>query len=94
MAFERTLAAWIRTGLAALAFGIALHSLKGDVPGWVSRFEESGLILFAALCFVTSLRRLSRFTDPPDPSLALRLLPAMSLLLLGASIAALFDVWL
>ncbi|TRW17224.1 YidH family protein [Glacieibacterium frigidum] len=96
MAFERTFAAWIRTGLAALAFGIAIHGLKGDAPGWLSRVAETGLILFAALCFVTGLRRFHAFAGaaPADRFLALRLLPAMSWTLLGASLAALFEIWL
>ena len=96
MAFERTFAAWLRTGLAALAFGIAFRSLKADAPGWLIHVIESGLILFGALCFATAWNRLSQFRSLYDgkPSLAMRLLPVMSLVLLGASIAALFDVWL
>lgn len=95
MALERTFAAWIRTGLAALAFGIALNKLRiGDMP-WLSRVAESGLILFAVLCFIIALRRVSKVAgmEAPDPSVAFRLLPTISLDLLGASIAALVDVW-
>lgn len=96
LAFERTYAAWVRTGLAALAFGIAIHGLRGSAPGWLSQIAESGLILFAALCFVTGLHRLRALANFQNsgPYLGLRLLRVMSWTLLGASIAALVDVWI
>ena len=95
MAFERTYAAWVRTGLAALAFGMAIRGLKADVPGSLSRLAESGLILFGALCFVAGLHRLRASVDelPANGFVALRVLRVMSWILLAASGAALLDIW-
>jgi uncharacterized membrane protein YidH (DUF202 family) len=53
MAFERTFAAWIRTGLAALAFGMAIHGLNDGEPAWLSRLAETGLILLAGAVSLT-----------------------------------------
>lgn len=95
MAVERTFAAWIRTGLAALAFGIAVRGLRVDSPSGLAQVAESGLILFAAICFLAGIIRWNSMTiaDVHDPSPVLRLMPAMGFVLLGSSAAALFDIW-
>ena len=95
LAYERTFAAWIRTGLAALAFGIALRGLVHETEGWFFMIAESALIVFSVLCFAAGMRRERRFNGARlgRRSLAIRLLPIMSCVLMAAALAALFGVW-
>ena len=52
LANERTYAAWIRTGLTALAAGIAIEKFMVDVmPGWGVRSIAVSLILLSAVAF-------------------------------------------
>src|SRR5215212_9928968 len=52
LAAERTYAAWVRTGLFALASGIGAHALlHGLVPGWLALADASMLIAFSIFCF-------------------------------------------
>lgn len=52
LAYERTFASWIRTGLASLATGIGLESLSIDqIPTWITRGIATALLLFAIFCF-------------------------------------------
>jgi uncharacterized membrane protein YidH (DUF202 family) len=54
LAAERTYAAWVRTGLVALASGIgAKKLLSGILPEWMIVATGSLLVMFAA--FVSSL---------------------------------------
>ena len=52
LAFERTYAAWVRTGLFALASGIGARKLlEGIVPSWLAGATGVVLVLFSAFCF-------------------------------------------
>lgn len=94
-ASERTFAAWIRTGLAALAFGIAIHRLASGVPSWPWRLAATGLITLGASCFAVGLRRLQAFAGTPqgDPIPPKHLLRLLSWTFLGGSVAAIALIW-
>ena len=58
LANERTYAAWIRTGLAALAAGVAAEGFAvGVMPDWTIRAIAVILILFAATAFALAAWR-------------------------------------
>ena len=50
LASERTYAAWVRTGLLALAGGIGARALQ-DVPNWLVLANGTLLIAFSLFCF-------------------------------------------
>ena len=57
-AAERTYAAWVRTGLAALASGVGARKLlDGTLPVWSVRLVASVLILFSVLAFMAGVWR-------------------------------------
>lgn len=60
LANERTFLAWIRTALAMVAGGVALHAL--DVPGadWVKAVLVVGLIVLGAVICIGSAVRWAR----------------------------------
>lgn len=60
LANERTFLAWIRTALAMVAGGVALHAL--DMPGahWVKALLVVGLIILGALVCIGSTVRWAR----------------------------------
>ena len=74
-AAERTYAAWVRTGLVALASGIGARKLlEGVVPAWMILGTGSVLILFSAFCFGAAVWR--QFdTGARDPMPDVRRLP-------------------
>jgi len=58
LANERTFAAWIRTGLAALVGGLAVERILLDVhPAWLIRGVAVALILFSAGAFLLAAWR-------------------------------------
>jgi putative membrane protein len=65
-AAERTYAAWIRTGLLALASRIGAKALlTGLVPQWLVMATGSVLVLFSSFCFGAAIwRHLSRRREP------------------------------
>ena len=69
LASERTYAAWLRTGLAALAAGIGAQKLlEALVQPWLVMAASIVLILLAEFCFVAGVwRQLSRSVPPPRP---------------------------
>src|SRR5204862_6241279 len=68
-AAERSYAAWVRTGLVALASGVgAKKLLSGIIPEWMIVATGSLLVLFSAFCFVAAVwRQLYPGPPPPDP---------------------------
>src|SRR5262249_5279874 len=57
-AAERTYAAWVRTGLLAMASGIGAKALlSGVVPEWLIVATGSVLVLFSAFCFGAAVWR-------------------------------------
>ena len=58
LAAERTYAAWVRTGLTALAAGVGARALlHGAVPDWLARITGAMLVLFSALAFGAAVWR-------------------------------------
>jgi putative membrane protein len=68
-AAERTYAAWVRTGLAALASGVGAKALlTGVLPMLVVKISGTILILFSAFCFGAAIwREISPGLPPPVP---------------------------
>jgi len=98
LAAERTYAAWVRTGLFALASGIGARALlAGVVPGWLVMADASMLIAFSTFCFGAAIwRQLNPGPPPPRPQLAQippAMLIAMNAFLGLVSVAALIGIW-
>jgi putative membrane protein len=98
LAAERTYAAWVRTGLFALASGIGAHALlNGVVPAWLVLADASMLIVFSIFCFGAAIwRHLNPGPPPPVPQLApvpRPVLIAMNAFLALVSLAALIGIW-
>lgn len=67
-AAERTYAAWVRTGLAALASGIgAKPLLAGVVPEWTIWGAGAVLVIFSVFCFAAGIWRELSPGPPPEP---------------------------
>lgn len=98
-AAERTYAAWVRTGLVAMASGIGAKALLADfLPHWLVMTSGSVFILFSVFCFGAGVwRHLYPGPPPPVPD-ASRIHPAILVCvnsILGlVSIAALVGIWL
>src|SRR5262249_35821995 len=98
LAAERTYAAWVRTGLFALASGIGANALlHGVVPGWLARAGARLLIAFSMFCFAAATGR-SLDPGPPPPNPQLKQLPRPLLLAVNGflalvSLAALIGIW-
>jgi inner membrane protein YidH len=98
LAAERTYAAWVRTGLFALASGIGANALlHGVVPAWLARADASMLIAFSMFCFAAAIwRYLDPGPPPPHPQikqLPRPLLIAVNGFLALVSLAALIGIW-
>ena len=98
LAAERTYAAWVRTGLFALASGIGARALlNGVLPDWLVLADASMLIAFSTFCFgAATWRQLNPGPPPPRPQLKPippALLIAMNAFLALVSLAALIGIW-
>jgi putative membrane protein len=97
LASERTYAAWVRTGLLALAGGIGARALK-DVPDWLILANGTLLILFSLFCFGAGVwRHFHPGPPPPVPSVKVMpraLLIAANALLALMAVGALAALWL
>ena len=99
LAAERTYAAWVRTGLFALASGIGANALlHGVVPSWLARADASLLMAFSTFCFGAAIWR---YLDPgpPPPTPQIRQIPRALLIgvngfLALVSLAALIGIWI
>jgi putative membrane protein len=97
-AAERTYAAWVRTGLVALASGLGAEKLlQGTVPHWMILGAGTILILFSAFCFVAGIWR-QLFTGSTDPAPDVKHMPKAVLLVVSGFLAlvaltALTAVW-
>ena len=98
LAAERTYAAWVRTGLFALASAIGARALlAGVVPGWLVLANSTMLIAFSIFCFGAAVwRELNPGAPPPVPQLKPippAVLIAMNGFLALVSLAALIGIW-
>ena len=94
LASERTYAAWVRTGLLALAGGIGARALK-DVPNWLILANGTLLITFSLFCFSAAVWR-HFHPGPPPPTPSVRVMPwptlvvaneVLSIIALGALVS-------
>ncbi|MGN2254932.1 YidH family protein [Frateuria sp. GZRe12] len=97
-AAERAYAAWVRTGLSALAAGVGAKALLKDVVDpWLASATGSVLILFSGFCFLAGVwRELDPGAPPPRPDI--RRLPPWLLVsvngfLVLVALAALVGIW-
>jgi len=92
LANERTFLAWVRTALAMLAGGVALHALSFPATHWVRTVLTIGLIgLGGVVCAFAFLRwarveRAMRLREPL-PSFGLGLATSVVLVLLAVVLA-------
>lgn len=71
LAYERTYAAWLRTGLVALVYGVgAVKLLDGVAPGWVALFASILLLLFSDFAYVAGIWRQLARVDMPAPKVS------------------------
>lgn len=99
LSLERTYAAWVRTGLAALAAGVAAHHfIPPTVPLVIADLMASLLVLFSGFCFVAGVwRDLARVAVSASPDL--RRIPAAiligaSMVMTAISLMALAGLWI
>ena len=85
LASERTYAAWVRTGLLALAGGIGARALK-DVPEWLVLANGTLLIAFSLFCFGAGVWR-HFHPGPPPPLPSVKAMPWAALVLANAVLA-------
>src|SRR3954464_1096129 len=98
LAAERTYAAWVRTGLFALASGIGARALlTGLMPEWLLLPPASMLIAFSMFCFGAAIwRHLNPGPPPPVPDVKRiphGVLIAINAFLALVSLAALIGIW-
>jgi putative membrane protein len=97
-AAERTYAAWVRTGLTALASGIGAKALlAGVIPEWLIVATGTILVFFSGFCFVVAVLR-EMFPGAPPPKPDVRRIPAHILVVVNGflvivSLFALAGVW-
>jgi putative membrane protein len=98
LAAERTYAAWVRTGLFALASGVGAHALlTGLMPEWLVRADASMLIAFSAFCFGAAVWR-QMWPGPTPPLPYVKRIPGAALIAINGflalvSVAALIGIW-
>lgn len=99
LANERTYAAWVRTGLTALATGLGVERfLGGVIPDPVIRAISMSLLSFSILSFILGAQRyvhvgsiVSKNTKSGAP---IPLILLISILLVIVTILAIVGVWL
>ena len=99
LANERTFAAWIRTGLAALVGGLAVeHILADGESGGIMHAIAAALIVFSALSFLLASWRYAhlgiRLEALDVRTIPTRLTTAMGLFMALCSLAALLALLL
>lgn len=95
LANERTFLAWVRTALAMLAGGVALHALGLPGSTWVRTTLAVVLVLFGALVTVFALVRWARVeramrTRQPLPGFGLGYLLTLGVVVGAALLAIAF----
>jgi inner membrane protein YidH len=99
LANERTYAAWIRTGLTALAAGVAIERfMAGTIPAWGVRTIAVILILVSAVAFFVAAWRYKhlgvRLGAADVKRVPAVLTTAASLLLIVCALIAVVGLWL
>lgn len=99
LANERTYAAWIRTGLTALAAGVAIEKFMVDaMPGWTIRSIAIILIVYSVIAFVIAAWRYGhlglKLVHVDVKSIPSIVTTGTSVLLIVCSLLALAGLWL
>lgn len=99
LANERTYAAWIRTGLTALAAGVAIEKFMVDaMPGWTIRSIAIILIVYSVAAFVMAAWRYShlgiKLVHIDVKAVPAAVTTGASALLVVCSLLALAGLWL
>lgn len=99
LANERTYAAWLRTGLCALAAGLAIEKFMIDVlPFWGIRIISIVLIVFSGAVFLLAAWRYSHLKfggrSEDVPRLSANTVTGVSVALAICSVLALVGLWL
>jgi putative membrane protein len=99
LANERTYTSWIRTGLAALAAGVAIEKfMAGVIPAWNIRIIAVILIVFSAVAFVSGAWRHGhlgiKLRRAGVRAIPTWFLAGASALLVIASVLALVGIWI
>jgi putative membrane protein len=82
LATERTYAAWVRTGLFALASGIGVRALlTGLMPKWLIVADSTALVVFRAFCFGAAIWRELKLSTPPSMPCVQRISPFVLIVL-------------
>jgi len=98
LAIERTYAAWVRTGLASVASGVAARELIAPaVPPRMAAIMASLLVLFGCFCFVAGVWCELALNRPPLPK-HFRLVPpamliAANIVMIAVGAMALIGIW-
>src|SRR3989440_11567567 len=87
LAAEPTYAAWVRTGLFALASAVGARALlNGVVPEWLVLADATMLIAFSIFCFGAAIWR-QLDPGPPPPVPQLRQIPRAALIAMNGFLA-------
>jgi putative membrane protein len=97
-AAERTYAAWVRTGLVALASGVGAKATLGDVmPEVLIIGTGTIMVLFSAFCFGMGVfREIKPGPPPPEPDIhriPRALLVVINGFLVLVALAAMVGIW-
>ena len=96
---ERTFAGWMRTGLASVGIGIAIHAIYGKVDmAWLAKLASTAFILLGITVFLIAyntskklLERLDAHEAEPVPRSNMKLICGT---LTGSSIALIGILWI
>jgi putative membrane protein len=97
-AAERAYAAWVRTGLLALASGIGAKALLEELlPQWLIIATGSVLVLFSVFCFGAAIWR-HLYPGVPPPRIDVSRIPPWILIAVNGflglvALAALVGIW-
>jgi putative membrane protein len=99
LANERTYTAWIRTGLASLAAGVAIEKFMVDaLPDWTIRSIAIILIIYSMIAFIIAAWRYShlglKLVHIDVMSIPPIIMTGASVLLVCCSPLALVGIWL
>jgi len=99
LANERTYTAWIRTGLASLAAGVAIEKFMVDaLPDWTIRSIAIILIIYSVIAFIIAAWRYShlglKLVHIDVKSIPTVVMTGASVLLICCSLLALVGIWL
>lgn len=99
LAAERSYSAWLRTALAAMAFGVGTRLLLDDfLTAWIAAATGSLLVVFSGGCLVAAMWREVRSSSQPPEASTRRIPIALVVFVNGfpllMALAALAGMWI